>query len=142
MARDIVDHLTVVFAAVSAVASCAASVVSCVSLQDTRNATTASQRATVISSVDEAMKAAARDASLAPSLILALRNAAELQRGGVISSDDAAALSDFLKQTKGVAREQSICDAWKGWKARNGHQVTGELQRLVDAAIDPRRCQY
>src|SRR5947209_6355416 len=83
-ATNLVDHLGVAFAALSALASCAAAVVSCSSLEAARTSTTASQRASVIASVDEAMKLARRDSTFAPNLILVLRNAAELQRARVI----------------------------------------------------------
>jgi hypothetical protein len=140
-ARDLVDHLGVAFAALSALASCAAAVVSCSSLQDARTSTTASQRATVIASVDEAMKLASRDSIYAPNLILALRNAAEMQRAGVISDDDASAMADYLRHSQGVAREKPFCDAWRDWKLRNSRQVTKELQQFINAAIDPPKCK-
>ena len=87
------------------------------------------------------MKLASHDSTFAPNLILALRNAAEMQRAGVISDDDATAMADYLQNSHGVAREKPLCDAWNGWKSRNGRQVTKQLQHLIDAAIDPSNCK-
>jgi hypothetical protein len=140
-ASDLMDRLGVAFAALSALASCAAAVVSCSSLQDVRTSTTASLRATVIASVDEAMKLASRDSTYAPNLILTLRNAAEMQRAGIISADDASAIIDYLQHSQGVAHEKHACDAWAGWKSRNSPQVTKQLQQLINAAIDPPNCK-
>jgi hypothetical protein len=102
-------------------------------------ATTATQRAAVMEAINKSVELTAANDKHAPRLFLALRDAAEMQAAGILSDDDAAALTEALKASNAPIRhEDRICAAWDSWS--KAHPPRPQLTSLVEALLDPSGC--
>ena len=132
------EHLksaAIVVAAISALASSISSGLSYCSLKTTQSANSATQMAAISTSIDQAIRLAADDQKYAPNLILALSNAAQLQRTGAISKENADGLLDYLKGVDRPRKEGWYCDAWQRWLSIHG-TPSEQLKQFRDASLD------